>query len=139
MKKRSPADHDLSQHEESLLHKFSESNSAYIAFSSPYLDIPNSPTGKDRTAFGVGNLITDTKRSFYKTPMTWKVLEVCKCNGFVSYQCELVITESDIATGDWKKNDPRTKTNHFQKDVELVEKAIQPKTTKRQPNKKKAK
>jgi len=132
MKKRSPADIDLFQHE-SLIHRLSESNSAFIKSSASFIAIPSPPVGKEKTEFAVGDLVKDEKRSFYKTPMTWKVLEVFRQNGFVHYQCELMLTPADLAGGVWKKNDPRTKTRHSQKDLELIERVTQAKFNKSKP------
>jgi len=132
MKKRSPVDIDLFQHE-SLIHKLSESNSAFIKSSAPFITIPGFSRGNDKIEFAVGDLVKDEKRSFYKTPMTWKVLEVFRQNGFVHYQCELVLTPADLAGGVWKKNDPRTKTRHSQKDLELTERVTQANFNKSKP------
>lgn len=137
MKKRSPTDYDIFQHEESLLHKFSESNSAYIKFSSEYIELPPCPVGNDKIEFGVGDLVKDVKRSFYTTPMVWEILDVRKQNGFASYMCELRPAPTDLVSGKPWRKDRLTKSILHQQNIELVERAIQPKT-KKSPSKKKA-
>ena len=139
MKKRSPADIDLFQHEDSLIQRLSESNSAYIKFSSQYIELPLCPTGKEKVEFGVGDLITDTGRQFYKTPMIWQILQVFKQNGFVSYMCELRPASTDLVSGKPWRKDRLTITHHSQGDIELVSQAVQPKSKKSQPRQKKAK
>lgn len=104
--------------EESLIHKLSESNSEYIALSAPYLDPPPSPLGEERAAFKVGQKVTDNKvkgRSFYRTPMIWKVLDVYKIGGFVKYVCQLDLTPK-LKKEKW----PATKTTFNQTDLNLA-------------------
>lgn len=138
MKKRTPADLDLFQHEDSLIHALSESNSAYIKFSAQYIELPLPPVGNEKIEFGVGDLITDVGRPFYTTPMVWEVLDVHKQNGFASYMCELRPAPTDLVSGKPWRKDRLTKRIFHQKDIELVERAIQPKS-KKLPSKKKAK
>lgn len=132
MKKRSPANYDIFQHEESLLHKFSESNSAYIKFSSQYLDIPESPVGKEIETFKVGDIVDTTEFAHFKQGYRWKILEVYKQNGYWQHTAQMIPTEEEV-----KKKFKGTITNFRQKDIVLIERPVEPKTTKRQSRAKK--
>lgn len=133
MKKRSPNDIDLFQYEENLIQSLTESNSAYIKFSASYIELPPAPIGNEKIEFGVSDLVTDARRSFYKEPMTWRVLEAYKRNGFASYMCQIELTPELV-----KKKFPATKRILHQSNIDLVERAIQL-TAKKSPSKKKAK
>lgn len=134
MKKRNPADHDIFQHEESLLHKFSESNSAYIKFSSQYIDIPSFPTGKEKETFKVGDIVDTTECATFKQGYRWRILEIYKENGYWNHVAQIIPTEEMV-----KKKFKGTITNFRQKDIVLIERPVEPKTAKRQPRAKKAK
>jgi hypothetical protein len=134
MKKRSPADHDIFQHEENLLHKFTESNSAYIKFSSQYIDIPTCPVGKEQEMFKVGDIVGTTECATFKQGYRWKILQVYKQNGYWQHTAQMIPTAEEV-----KKKIKGTITNFRQKDIILIERPVDPKTTKRQPRAKKAK
>lgn len=134
MKKRSPADIDLFQHEESLLHKFSESNSAYIKFSSQYIDLPSPSAGKEIETFKVGDIVDTTEYATFKQGYRWKILEVYKQNGYWNHIAQMELTAEEI-----KKKMKGTITNFCQKDIVLIERPVEPKTVKSQSRAKKAK
>lgn len=108
-------DFDPFKQEESFIHKLSEGNSAYIAYSSPYIDLPSFPVGKEKAMYKVGQKVVDSGRSFYKTPMVWKVIEVYKQGGYMRYVCQLVVTAKLKKEG-WLA----TKTTFHQSDLERV-------------------
>lgn len=122
MKKRTPDDLNLFDYEDNLLHALSESNSAYIKFSAPYIELPPCPIGNEKIEFKVGDLVADARRSFYKEPMVWKILDVYKRNGFVSYMCQIELTPELV-----KKKFPATKRILWQSNVDLVKRSIQSK------------
>ena len=134
MKKRSPADLNLFQHEDSLIQRLSKSNSAYIKFSSQYIEIPPCLSGKQEELFKVGDIVDTTECATFKQGYCWKILEVSKQNGYWNHLAQMILTEEQV-----KKKFKGTITNFRQKDIVLIERPVQPKTAKRQPRKKKAK
>ena len=114
-KKRSFNDLDFFQKEESLIHKLSESNSAYIKFSSAYVEIPFSPIGKEKELFKVGDVVTNGERSCFKPGLLWKIYKVTKQGGFYSHWAKIILTPEQI-----KKKKPETDTHFRQEDIKLV-------------------
>lgn len=131
MKKRSPDDLDLFQHENNLIHSLSESNSAYIKLLSQYIDIPQCPGGKEKKTFKVGDIVDTTECATFKQGYRWKILEVYKKNGYWNHVAQMEPTEAEI-----KKKIKGTITNFRQKDIVLIERAVAINTNKSKHSKK---
>ena len=96
-KRRLVQDWNPFEQEESLIHKLSEFNSAYIAFSSPYIEIPAFPNGDQQPIFQVGDIVDTTSCAEFKPGSgQWQILEIYKENGFYKHRAQLILTPDDI-------------------------------------------